>query len=450
MAFFVDYAQSYGNYIVDADGNRMLDMHAQIASLPIGYNHPALLQALASPENAPKLANRPALGVLPPTGWAGQLAAVAQTFAPNGMALGAGSDITTMSCGSTANENAFKAVFIAHMDRVRGGAPPSAEDRASAMLNAAPGCPNLSMLSFHGAFHGRTFGCLSTTRSKPIHKLDVPLFDWPVAPFPVLKYPLAAFADANAAEEERCLAAVRKLLRDSHSGALSSTIAGIVVEPIQAEGGDNHASAAFFRRLRSLAIRFDVAFVVDEVQTGVGPTGKMWAHEHWGLAAPPDIVTFSKKAQIAGYFSGPRLRPKSGNRIFNTWMGDPGKLLLLEVVLREYAAGGLVAKAAATGALLMEGLSALATLHPLLIARVRGQGTFIAWTVRDRATRDAMISALRQAGVHTGGCGDASIRLRPTMVFGPDHAAVFLRKLGSVAATMDGVPDRGPRYQDHP
>ena len=441
VSFFANYEKSYGNYIVDADDNRLLDMYSQISSLPLGYNHPALLEALRSPSNHAILANRPALGVLPPMRWAKQLQGVCEKFAPESMPPGTGCDITTMSCGSTANENAFKAAFIAFMDKHRNGDPPTQEELNSCMLNSSPGCPPLSILSFGGAFHGRTLGCLSTTRSKPIHKLDIPHFDWPMAPFPQLKYPLDEHAAANAAEESRCLKEVKQLLRDSRGGILGNTIAGIVVEPVQAEGGDNHASDAFFRELRALALEFDVTFIVDEVQTGGGATGKMWAHEYWELAVAPDIVTFAKKAQIAGFFSGPQMRPKEGYRIFNTWMGDPAKLLMLETILREYEAGGLVQQAMQTGALVEAGIHALAAQHPGLIGRVRGRGTFLAFTVVNTATRDAMVGALRQAGVQTGGCGAFSIRLRPSMVFGEAHAREFLRILAEVMATLEVIGD---------
>lgn len=439
VAFFVDYKRSFGNYIVDADGNRLLDCYSQIASLPLGYNHPSIIAALQDPKNLSILANRPALGVLPPMEWDQKLESICSKFSPEGMPPGTGCDITTMACGSTANENAFKAAFIAFMDRHRGGAPPTQEDLNSAMLGQAPGCPPLSILSFSGAFHGRTMGCLATTRSKPIHKLDVPHFDWPMAPFPQLTYPLEGNEATNAAEEARCLAEVEKILRDSAGGILANTIAGIVVEPIQAEGGDNHASPDFFRKLRALALQFKVTFIVDEVQTGGGVTGKMWAHDHWGLDVAPDIVTFAKKAQIAGYFSGPSMRPKEGYRIFNTWMGDPAKLLLLEVVLEEYERHGLVEAAAATGALMLGGLEAEAAKHGTLIGRVRGQGTFIAWSVNNTETRDAMVAALRAKGVQCGGCGAYSIRLRPSMVFGQAHAAEFLRIFGEVVNDMDVV-----------
>lgn len=72
-------------------------------------------------------------------------------------------------------------------------------------------------------------------------------------------------------------------------------VAGIIIEPIASEGGDQHASPAFFRGLRALTKRLGVYMIVDEVQTGVGATGTLWAHEKWNLDTPPDAVTFSKK-----------------------------------------------------------------------------------------------------------------------------------------------------------
>lgn len=83
---------------------------------------------------------------------------------------------------------------------------------------------------------------------------------------------------------------------------------------VQAEGGDNAASPAFFRSLRALCKQYNVAFIVDEVQTGGGATGNFWAHESWQLDTPPDIVTFSKKLQAAGFFSTEEFRPNEGYR----------------------------------------------------------------------------------------------------------------------------------------
>jgi len=117
------------------------------------------------------------------------------------------------------------------------------------------------------------------------------------------------------------------------------------VEPIQAEGGDNGASPDYFRKLRALVKEYEAYFIVDEVQTGGGPTGKFWAHEHWQLEDPPDIVTFAKKLQIGGYFAKPEMRPKESYRIFSSVHGDPAKMLMLKVILEEYKSNNLIQNA---------------------------------------------------------------------------------------------------------
>ena len=95
LHFFADYAASSGNYLVDADGNTLLDVFMQISSAPLGYNHPAVLEALRDPANLPLLANRPALGNLPPAGWPAALRRCLMALAPAGM-----SSVTPMACGS--------------------------------------------------------------------------------------------------------------------------------------------------------------------------------------------------------------------------------------------------------------------------------------------------------------------------------------------------------------
>lgn len=206
-----------------------------------------------------------------------------------------------MMCGSCSNENAYKNLFIAYRQRQRGENVSFTElEQSSCMINQSPGSPKLSILSFHGAFHGRTLGTLSTTHSKAIHKIDIPAFDWPIASFPRYKYPLQSNARENAEEDERCLSQVEDLIVGYQKKGCS--VAGIVVEPIQSEGGDNEASPQFFQRLQRIGKKHGAGLLIDEVQTGGGATGKFWCHEHFQLDSPPDIVTFSKKMQMGGYF----------------------------------------------------------------------------------------------------------------------------------------------------
>lgn len=136
-------------------------------------------------------------------------------------------------------------------------------------------------------------------------------------------------------------------------------MAAVIVEPVQAEGGDRHASPAFFRGLQSICAEEGATFIVDEVQTGGGATGRLWAHEAWDLDAPPDIVTFSKKFQAAGIFTTDKYRPDVGYRLFNTWMGDPTRLLQLEAIMNTVKEQGLLENATAAGDYMKEGLRLL-------------------------------------------------------------------------------------------
>ncbi|KAG7382662.1 hypothetical protein PHYBOEH_010396 [Phytophthora boehmeriae] len=431
--FFADYATSRGNYLVDVDGNRFLDVYGQIASLPLGYNHPKVLKAMQNPKNLSMLAQRPCLGVFPPGDWVDRIAQTLLKVAPEGL-----EDVNTLMCGSCSNENAYKAVFMWFQTKLRGGKPPSEEELESCMTHQLPGTPNLSILSFQGGFHGRLMGCLSTTHSKAIHKVDVPAFDWPVAPFPKLKYPLDAHQAANEAEEKRCLEKVERLLECSAAvtSPKDSRIAGMIVEPIQAEGGDNHASPDFFRALRDLAAKYGVAFIVDEVQTGGGSTGKFWAHEHWKLENPPDLVTFSKKLQTGGYFAKGEFRLKEGYRIFNTWMGDPTKMITLQAVIEAVESDRLLENVSITGDYLKAGLHEAAATFPTLLSNVRGQGTYLAVDFPTEAVRNEFVNLMKAKGVASGGCGVKSVRFRPALVFQPKHAAEYLDKMYEVCKIL--------------
>uniref|UniRef100_A0A8C5GCU5 Uncharacterized protein n=1 Tax=Gouania willdenowi TaxID=441366 RepID=A0A8C5GCU5_GOUWI len=369
--FFCNYEESRGNYLVDVDGNRMLDVYTQISSIPIGYNHPALLKLVTNPNNMSAFVNRPALGILPPENFPDKLTESLLSVAPSGM-----SRVQTMACGSCSNENAYKAMFITYRNKERGYSAPSVEDNTSCMINQAPGCPDLSILSFMGAFHGRTLGCLATTHSKAIHKLDVPSFDWPIAPFPTLQYPLEEFVRENAQEEARCLEETEDLIVKWRQKG--KPVAGIVIEPIQAEGGDNHASADFFIKLRKIATK--------------------------------------------------------PYRIFNTWMGDPSKNLFLCEVLNVIRKENLLDEVARSGKALLNGLYALQVQYPGLLSRARGQGTFCAIDVCDDATRDKILVRTRDKGILLGGCGQQSIRFRPSLVFKEYHVHFFLNVFNDVLA----------------
>ncbi|KAH8169236.1 aminotransferase class-III domain-containing protein [Sarocladium implicatum] len=424
--FVVDYEKSEGNYIVDVDGNRYLDVYAQIASIPVGYNNPHLLEAAQSPELISALANRPAIGNFPSKLWSNILRDGLLRAAPEGL-----DKVFTAQSGSEANELAFKAAFMLWRRKERGEAEWSAEEISSCINNAKPGSPELAVLSFANSFHGRGFGSLSTTRSKAVHKLDIPSFNWPQAPFPALKYPLEKYAKENEAEEQRCLKEVERLITSWHC-----PVAALIVEPIQSEGGDNHASPAFFQGLRDITKKHDAVMIVDEVQTGFGATGKFWGHQHWNLSSPPDIVTFSKKAQTAGYlFGNPLLVPDKAYRQFNTWIGDPARVIMSKAVIEEILSKGLVEQCARVGEVLYAELAKLAEKYPDYVMNLRGkgQGTYIAFDTKDAG---ALVGAMKRLGVNVGTCGAQTVRLRPMLIFEEAHVPSLISTFEKVLSTM--------------
>ncbi|ORY31968.1 4-aminobutyrate transaminase [Naematelia encephala] len=434
-----DYTKSKGNYLVDVDGNTYLDLYAQIASIPIGYNHPRLLELAKSDLYGTLAMNRPSLGVFPPAEWKELVEDAFLSVAPTGM-----DQVFTAMCGSCANETAFKAAFMSYPARQAGAKASelsfSPEELSSCMRNQSPGSPDMSILSFTSAFHGRLFGSLSATRSKPIHKVGIPAFDWPAVEWPEVKYPFDQYQKENQAAEAKTLEEVERVIKANKH---TKPVAAVIIEPIASEGGDHHASANFFRGLRDLTLKEGVAFIVDEVQTGVGPTGTFWASDKWELDTPPDFLTFSKKMQAAGFFHNTDTRPPQAYRNFNTWMGDPIRALQAAEQIRVIndPDNSLVHKASTVGDRLYTELDFMSGgggkgKGKILNLRGKGQGTFIAWDMPSPEKRDAFLIKMRQNGVNMAGCGDAAVRLRPMLVFEHKHAEIMLETAQQVLAEI--------------
>lgn len=411
ISLITDLSKSYGNYLVDVDNNKYLDMYCNIASLPVGYNHPEFLN-INIKEIMPLIIHRSALGVNPPKEWIIELDKMTNYYKPKG------TDFvhTSPGCGSTANENALKASFIHYIKKNN---IYNYDDELNTVLNNRhPGCPELAVLSFKKGFHGRTLGALSATRSNPFHKLNIPAFDWPAAPFPSLKYPLHKYEQDNRFIEDLCLAETLHIINTSNK-----PISTMIIEPIQSEGGDNHASNYYFNELRNMAYNNGITFIVDEVQTGVCSTGTLWAHEQWNLDIPPDIVTFAKKMQISGYFCKKEYQPDNVFHIFNTWLGDPLRIYFTNKISEIIEKDNLMNNVKNTGSYLIKSLNELDDL----IYNIRGKGTFCAFDINYDVGK--FIKNSKTQMLNLGSCGNTSIRLRPSLIFEKKHVDEFIDKL---------------------
>ena len=132
------------------------------------------------------------------------------------------------------------------------------------MMNLAPGSPNKGILSLKNGFHGRLFGSLSSSRTKAIHKVDIPAFDWPAAEPPKYKYPLEDNVEYNKAQDDESLENVAAVIKQWQDEKGCETVA-IILEPVLCEGGDIQISADYAQRIQAFCKENDLKFIVDEV-----------------------------------------------------------------------------------------------------------------------------------------------------------------------------------------
>jgi 4-aminobutyrate aminotransferase len=403
-------ARGSGAIVEDVDGNRFLDCAAGIAVNSTGVSHPAVVQAIC--DQAQKFIHMSGTDFYyePQVRLAEQLASIAPIAG----------DVRTFfaNSGTEATEAAIK---LARYSTKRQG-----------------------IIAFLGAFHGRTLGSLSLTASKAIQRRGFgPLMPGVYhAPYPDV-YRFNGSADA-------CAAASLSFIRDQILVHLASPdeIAAIVVEPIQGEGGYIVPPPAFLQGLREMATEYGALLVVDEVQSGMGRTGKMFASDHVGLRA--DVVTIAK-----GIASGLPLGVTCARADVMSWPpgahastfgGNPVACAAANTTIA-LLQGGLVANAAHVGGHLIAGLRDLQQKHPL-IGDVRGKGLMIGIElVRDRTTRtraveerNALVHAMFQRGVLVLGAGRNAVRLAPPLVLSIEQAdavlQVFDQSLSEVASTV--------------
>jgi len=211
-------------------------------------------------------------------------------------------------------------------------------------------------------------------------------------------------------------------------------VACIIIEPIQAEGGDHHFRDEFFRGLRDLCDQNEVLLIFDEVQTGIGITGKMWAFEHF--TAKPDIIAFGKKTQVCGVLANkekfdeiPNNVFRESSRINSTFGGNFIDMMRFKLILEVIEKENLCQNAETVGSYLLNGLQQLAKKYPDVISNPRGRGLMCAFDLPDGAQRDRMREMLYEDHLIILPCGDQSLRFRPHLNVSQEEIQIALDKI---------------------
>ncbi|MEJ2151354.1 MAG: L-lysine 6-transaminase [Gemmatimonadota bacterium] len=409
--FVIDLENSNGTTMVNAvTGEEYLDCYSYFATLPIGHNHPKmkdegfqaslLRAALANPANSDV--------------YSGEYAGFVKTFREIAVP-DAFEHLFFIAGGTLAVENAMKAAFDWKAQKNRDKGIDGGADK---------------ILHFRDAFHGRSGYTLTVTNTDPTKTDDYPKFDWPRVSNPKIAFPIDE--QEVTAAEDRSVAEIEAAFERDPNG-----IAAILIEPIQSEGGDNHFRPDFFHRLRALADHHEALLIYDEVQTGMGITGSMWAFEQLGPI--PDIIAFGKKSQVCGMMSTGRIDDVDSNvfkvssRINSTWGGNLVDMVRCARYLQIIKEDRLVENVAWVGKVFLEGLQAIEADFDI-VTNARGRGFLLAIDLPNTAHRSRVRKACWEAGLATLACGPRSLRFRPTLTFSEVDAQRAMTILRGVLA----------------
>lgn len=388
----VDLENSHGSYLKDQNGDEYLDMFSMFASSPIGYNHP---HVVAQKDFLGKMAiNKPAMSDTYPFQYADVVNTFARVAIPEELSY-----CFFISGGTLAVENALKVAFDW---RTRLNISRGIQEEASQVIH------------FKQAFHGRSGYTLSLTNTKDPRKyMYFPKFDWPRILNPKLTFPLTEDSINETMELEK--EAIRQIEEALHKNP--NQVACLIIEPIQAEGGDNHFRKEFFKKLRQLCDDHEILLILDEVQTGLAMTGKMWAYQHYDIV--PDVIAFGKKSQVCGILANRKKLDqvehhvfKESSRINSTFGGNFIDMLRFKLILEVIEQEKLVDKAEKTGKYLLDQVKALVHAKPQL-SNARGLGLMVSFDFENSEQRDLFVDRAFKHKLLILGCGEKSIRFRP-------------------------------------
>ncbi len=392
----VDLEQSRGSRIHDAaTGKWYLDFYTFFASCPVGVNHPGMREPRFLERLVRASVNKPSNS----DAYTVELAEFVDTLERLAMPPGL-PHLFLVEGGAVAVENALKTAFDWKVRKNRA--------RGKAELGH-------KVIHFQQAFHGRTGYALSLTNTDPVKTDYFPKFGWPRIENPKLSFPTTPESARLVQEAEaRAFRQLEEVFERE-----GDDVAAVIIEPVQGEGGDNHFRSEFLNGLRRVCDEREALLILDEVQTGVGLTGRMWAHQHFGFE--PDILIFGKKLQVCGIMVSPRIDEVPDNvfrmssRINSTWGGNLADMVrgarYLEIIEEE----DLVANAARMGELLLDGLRRLEGRYPGKVIAARGRGLMCAFDLETPQLRKNVMDRCHENGLLMLASGPQGIRFRPAL-----------------------------------
>ena len=389
----IDLEKSYGSWLVDhRNGKKYLDMFSMYASGAVGYNHPYIIK---NQDILGKLAiNKTTLSDIYNTYYAEFIESFSRLAIPNYL-----KHAFFIDGGSLAVENALKAAF---------------DWKKRNNLDKGIDKEGDKVIYFNQAFHGRSGYTLTLTNtSDPRKTMYFPKLPWFKVDNPYLSFPITeSNLEETIANENKTIDSINQILNIN-----KDDVAALIIEPIQGEGGDNHFRNEFMIALRSICDDNDIIFIFDEVQTGIGITGKMWAHEHFSVK--PDIISFGKKTQVCGMLAGKKIYDleknvfKESSRINSTFGGNLVDMYRFKLILEIIKDEKLLINAKQIGEYLLNHINNLTNDFPGYVTNPRGTGLFCAFDMTSAIERDKLIELLMNENLLILGSGDNSIRFRP-------------------------------------
>ncbi len=412
----MDLGRSRGSRIFNSrDNSWYLDFFGCFATIPLGYNHPRM----CSPEAVEALGRAAVQKPSNSDVYSVEMAAFVDTLGRVALP-GFMKYMFFIDGGALAVENAMKAAFDW---KVRKNLEKGIEEEKG-----------YQVIHFKQAFHGRSGYTLSLTNTADPRKTRYfPKFKWPRILNPKCTFPLEGESLAGVIrDEEEALSQIMTAIERN-----PGDIAAMIIEPIQGEGGDNHFRPEFHQALRRVCDDYDILLIHDEVQTGMGATGRMWACEHY---AEPDLLVFGKKMQVCGVMAGSRLDEVPDNvfrvasRINSTWGGNLVDMVRSRMHLEIYEQENTVNECARLGRILLEGLLNLQEMYPDLVSNARGKGLFCAFDLPDKGIRDRFLKKLFARKILILGCGERAIRFRTALNIPEDDLMEGLQIIGEALA----------------